>query len=156
MMVLTLVGCASLIIATSGAGRVYIFRKREKLKGARVLLELVRYITVHIEVYREPLPEIYASFDGGRGLSEHLLRDGLFAATEKSGLIPDENIGRLMREIDGCLGKKTAEETVRTLRFAEERLVSYIGGLEEKLPETERISRAISLLTGVSVIILLI
>lgn len=154
-----IVGALIVIIASVGVGYVMSDSLGTRLRSVEALARFVDHISVNIDMYKTPLCEIYDSFDdkylASRGFTACLDR-GIYAAAESAGLLRGDEEAELIKVFGEKIGGGGADDMVKLCSYTSSRLMSIADKLRKELPEKQKVYRTISVLAGISVVIMLV
>lgn len=157
--VLKIFGALVVIISSALVGMILGESVKNRLRSVSLLIDFIETISVSVSLYKTPLDEIFNGIKNAElqncGFTKHL-DGGIFYAAKKSGLLAADEEVELIRAFDEKIGKGTAEESEKLCSYTISRLKSIEDKLRRELPEKQKVYNTVSVLAGVSAVIILI
>lgn len=155
-----IMGAVMLLAAAVGYGFVKIREERRKIAELDALCELVRYIRENIAHYMKPLPQIFASYNGGileeSGFLGDCRRYGIRTAWENSDLALPEKCRRAMCDFANSIGGGYREDELNLCDYTLEQIDKARLTMREELAGKEKMYRTIPPLLALSVMLIFV
>lgn len=152
-----------MIVISSAIGAVYNAKTRKnRLRFAEELLDLIAYIKNRIVMFRDPIDQIIEGFEGELLAASGFMRDfsdnGFSYAMNKSeiGKVVSANTLRRLNEFAKKLGKTDAETQNAYCELCLISLEEDIEKLKQELPEKTKMYSSLCIIAGLSAALLLI
>lgn len=154
-----IIGSVIVIASSFCTGYFFSENMKNRLRAVKELHEFINYISVNIEMYNTPLSDVYETFK-----SDYLykcgfidkLHMGIYTAAKECGLLMGDEENEIIYSFDEKIGRGNTEDMVKLCSYSVSKLKNIADKIACELPEKRRVYRTISLLVGISTVIILL
>lgn len=133
---------------------------RQKLKLTEAFISFITYIKAQIEFFSAPLSDIYAGFRGGLlddiGFTAVLRRQGLDAALGSIRSSLPDDVYDSLESFSAGLGKSGKQSQLDLCDYHIEVLNASCSAQKTSLPQKTRLYTSLSLMAGLTAVIVLL
>lgn len=155
-----LIGLAVLFITSICIGQTMIFTYKTSVKQIESFIQFIKYIKSQVEYYNMPYPDIFDKYSNPTlekcGFINTLRTSGWKIAIDNSIFYFNSNIKELLSNFGNELGKSMKQDQIINCTYTIEQLEIQYQNAKSELPKRTKLYNSLSLMAGISIIIILI
>ena len=152
-------GSIILIICSAFAGKLAADKLSARIKNVGVLLYFIKEIRERITVFRMPFDDILKELGDDAALPSAFIadaKDNIYNSAANNDLLTGDEEDAVIKQFSEKLGEDGTDVSLALCESCERRLEALLEKLKKEYPEKKRLCSTISVLAGVSVVIMII
>ena len=154
------IGLAVLFFISVYIGQIISGTYKTSVKQIEAFIQFIKYIKSQVEYYGTPYPEIFSKYTNipleQCGFIQRLRNGDWNTALDDTVFGFDNNIKEILYNFGRDLGKKMRDDEINNCDYTIEQLRIHYNTLKSDLPKKNKLCTSLSLMAGLSMIIILI
>jgi len=152
------IGLIILFLCSVFIGQTISAKYRLSVRQTDAFIQFIKYIKSQIEHYNTSYPEIFDKFTNNilHDFTDKLHTNEWISALDNTAFSFDDNIKEILYSFGHELGKSMRDEQIANCLYTIEQLEIHYNNLKSELPKKTKLCTSLSLMTGLSIVIIFI